>query len=171
MKGRLPTVLSATALLIALASLTPVGQAARDAITPKARFALNSDRVDGIHASRLPKAGRLLALGTTKKFPASVFSGAERPRARDRRERSGLVEPEGRLRQLPDRQARRRRRRTRDGRGREQRGHRRQRVLPELGHAVDRPRDREQRRGHELDADRAGRLRRGHVRPRAVPML
>ena len=75
MKGRLPTVLSATALLIALASLTPVGQAARDAITPKARFALNSDRVDGIHASRLPKAGRLLALGTTKKFPASVFSG------------------------------------------------------------------------------------------------
>ena len=75
MKGRLPTVLSATALLIALASLTPVGQAARDKITPKARFALNSDRVDGIHASRLPKAGRLLALGTTKKFPASVFSG------------------------------------------------------------------------------------------------
>ena len=75
MKGRLPTVLSATALLIALASLTPVGQAARDAITPKARFALNADRVDGIHASRLPKAGRLLALGTTKKFPPSVFSG------------------------------------------------------------------------------------------------
>jgi hypothetical protein len=30
MKARLPTVLSATALLIALASLTPVGQAARD---------------------------------------------------------------------------------------------------------------------------------------------
>jgi hypothetical protein len=75
MKGRLPTILSATALLIALASLTPIGQAARDRITPRARFALNSDRVDGIHASRLPKAGRLLALGTTKKFPASVFSG------------------------------------------------------------------------------------------------
>jgi hypothetical protein len=75
MKGRLPTILSATALLIALASLTPVGQAARDKITPRARFALNSDRVDGIHASRLPKAGRLLALGTNKQFPASVFSG------------------------------------------------------------------------------------------------
>jgi hypothetical protein len=75
MKGRLPTVLSATALLIALASLTPVGQAARDKITPRARFALNSDRVDGIHASRLPKAGRLLALGTNKQFPATVFSG------------------------------------------------------------------------------------------------
>lgn len=75
MKGRLPTILSATALLIALASLTPVGQAARDKIAPRARFALNSDRVDGIHASRLPKAGRLLALGTNKQFPASVLSG------------------------------------------------------------------------------------------------
>jgi len=42
MKGRLPTVLSATALLIALASLTPVGQAARDKITPRARFAPTS---------------------------------------------------------------------------------------------------------------------------------
>src|SRR5215813_8566607 len=75
MKGRLPTVLSATALLIALASLTPVGQAARDKIAPRARFALNSDRVDGIHASRVPKAGRLLALGTNRQFPASVLSG------------------------------------------------------------------------------------------------
>jgi hypothetical protein len=75
MKGRLPLVLSITALLIAVASATPIGQAARDAITPKARFALNSDRVDGIHASRLPKAGRLLALGTNKKFPASVMPG------------------------------------------------------------------------------------------------
>ncbi|HEY7148013.1 MAG TPA: hypothetical protein VH420_01080 [Gaiellaceae bacterium] len=75
MKGRLPTILSATALLVAVAAVTPIGQAARDKITPRARFALNSDRVDGIHASRLPKAGRLLALGSTKKFPASVFSG------------------------------------------------------------------------------------------------
>jgi hypothetical protein len=75
MHGRLPTVLSATALVIAVAAVTPIGQAARDKITPRARFALNSDRVDGIHASRLPKAGRLLALGTNKKFPVSVFSG------------------------------------------------------------------------------------------------
>jgi hypothetical protein len=75
MKGRLPTVLSAIAVVVAVGSATPLGQAARDAITPKARFALNSDRVDGIHASRLPKAGRLLALGTNKKFPASVMSG------------------------------------------------------------------------------------------------
>ena len=75
MNGRLPIILSFIAIAIAVGSATPIGQAARDAITPRARYALNSDRVDGIHASRLPKAGRLLALGTTKKFPASVFSG------------------------------------------------------------------------------------------------
>jgi hypothetical protein len=75
MKARLPIVLSVIAVVVAVGSATPLGQAARDAITPKARFALNSDRVDGIHASRLPKAGRLLALGTNKKFPASVMSG------------------------------------------------------------------------------------------------
>jgi hypothetical protein len=75
MQGRLPIAFSATALLIAVAAVTPIGQAARDKITPRARYALNSDRVDGIHASRVPKAGRLLALGTTKKFPPSVFSG------------------------------------------------------------------------------------------------
>jgi hypothetical protein len=75
MRRRLPIVLSSIAVVIAVGSAAGLGQAARDAITPKARFALNSDRVDGIHASRLPKAGRLLALGTTKKFPASVFSG------------------------------------------------------------------------------------------------
>jgi len=72
MKGRLPTVLSITAVLIALAGFTPLGEAARNAL-PKARFALNADKVDGIHASRAPKAGRLLALGRNKKFPASVI--------------------------------------------------------------------------------------------------
>ena len=75
MRRRLPIVLSSTAIVIAVGSAAGLGQAARNAITPKARYALNSDRVDGIHASRLPKAGRLLALGTNKKFPASVFSG------------------------------------------------------------------------------------------------
>lgn len=75
MRHRLPIVLSTVAIVIAVGSATGLGQAARNAITPKARYALNSDRVDGIHASRLPKAGRLLALGTNKKFPASVFFG------------------------------------------------------------------------------------------------
>jgi hypothetical protein len=73
MKKRLPTVLSVTAILVAVAGITPIGQAARDAL-PRARFALNSDKVDRIHASRIPKAGRLLALGRDRKFPASVIT-------------------------------------------------------------------------------------------------
>jgi hypothetical protein len=70
MKGRLPTVLSITAVLIAVAGFTPLVEAASDAIP---RFARNADKVDGIHASRTPKAGRLLALNKSKKFPASVL--------------------------------------------------------------------------------------------------
>jgi hypothetical protein len=65
----LPTVLSATALVVAVFGATPVGQAARDAIPA---FARNAGKVDGIDASRTPKAGQLLALGKNKKFPASV---------------------------------------------------------------------------------------------------
>ena len=70
MKRRLPTVLSVTALVIAVAGITPLGEAASDAIP---RFARNADKVDGLHASRTPKAGRLLALNSSKKFPASVL--------------------------------------------------------------------------------------------------
>jgi hypothetical protein len=73
MKRQLPTVLSVTALVIAIAGITPVGQAARDA-AQVVRFARNADKVDGIHASRTPKANRLLALNGSKKFPASVFT-------------------------------------------------------------------------------------------------
>ena len=50
MRRRLPIVLSSAAIVIAVGSATGLGQAARDAITPKARYALNSDRVDGIQA-------------------------------------------------------------------------------------------------------------------------
>jgi len=73
MKRRVPIVLSVTALVIAIAGITPVGQAARDA-AQVVRFARNADKVDGIHASRTPKANRLLALNASKKFPASVFT-------------------------------------------------------------------------------------------------
>ena len=68
-RPNLPTVLSATALVVAVLGATPVGQAAREAIPA---FARNADKVDRIHASRTPKAGYLLALGKNKKFPASV---------------------------------------------------------------------------------------------------
>ena len=70
MKRRLPIVLSVTALVIAIAGTTPLGEAASDAIP---RFARNADKVDGIHASRTPKAGRLLALNRQRKFPVSVL--------------------------------------------------------------------------------------------------
>ena len=70
MKRRLPIVLSVTALVIAIAGTTPLGEAASDAIP---RFARNADKVDGLHASRTPKAGRLLALNRQRKFPASVL--------------------------------------------------------------------------------------------------
>ena len=73
MKRRLPIVLSVTALVIAVAGTTPLGRAASDAIP---RFARNADKVDGLHASRSPKAGRLLALNSSRKFPASVLTGA-----------------------------------------------------------------------------------------------
>jgi hypothetical protein len=72
MKGRLPIVLSLTALVIAAAGYTSIGEAAREAL-PRASFALNADKVDGIHASRRRRAGRLYPLGRNGKFPASVI--------------------------------------------------------------------------------------------------
>jgi hypothetical protein len=44
MKRRLPTVLSVTALVIAVAGVTPLGEAASDAIP---RFARNADKSTG----------------------------------------------------------------------------------------------------------------------------
>jgi hypothetical protein len=70
MKARLPLALSVAALLVTLASVTPLGEAAGEAIP---RFARNADKVDGLHASRTPRAGRLLALNGARKFPASVL--------------------------------------------------------------------------------------------------
>ena len=74
MKRRLPIILSVSALVIAVAGITPLGEAAREA-TQVVRFARNADKVDGIHASKAPKPGRLLALNSARKFPASVMSG------------------------------------------------------------------------------------------------
>jgi len=74
MKSRFPIVLSIAALVVAVAGITPLGEAARDA-TQVVRFARNADKVDGLHASKSPKPGRLLPLNSAKKFPASVMSG------------------------------------------------------------------------------------------------
>ena len=72
MKGRLPIVLSITAVVIAAAGYTSLGEAAREAL-PRASFANNADKVDGIHASRRRRAGRLYPLGRNGKFPAAVI--------------------------------------------------------------------------------------------------
>jgi hypothetical protein len=70
MRQRLPIVLSALALLVALLGATPLGEAAGNAV----RFAVNADKVDGIHASRTPKANRLLALDSKKRLAAGPTS-------------------------------------------------------------------------------------------------
>jgi hypothetical protein len=72
MKGRLSVVLSVTAVVIAAAGYTSLGEAARDAL-PRASFALNAHKVDGIHASKRPRAGYLYPLGRNRKFPAAVI--------------------------------------------------------------------------------------------------
>ena len=117
MNRRLPIILSVTALVVAVAGITPLGEAARDA-TEVVRFARNADKVDGIHASRSPKAGRLLALNSAKKFPASVHVGSQRSRDSRARERPGLGHAQGPRPQLPGREAPGRKRASRDRRWR-----------------------------------------------------
>ena len=75
-RQRLPVVLSAAALLIAVLSATPNGVAALTGGAIRvALFAKNAAKVGGIAASKKPKAGKLLPLGKNGKFPASVFPG------------------------------------------------------------------------------------------------
>jgi hypothetical protein len=68
---KLPLVLSAAALVVALLGSTPLGAAAMKAV-PLALFAKNADKVDGIHAATVPRPGYLVPLGQNGKFPAAV---------------------------------------------------------------------------------------------------
>lgn len=72
--ARIAVVLSALSLLVSLAGVTPA-----DALHAVAR-ALNADKVGGIRASRTPRPGRLLPLGSNSRFPASVMPSARGPR-------------------------------------------------------------------------------------------
>jgi hypothetical protein len=75
-KNLLPTAISLAALVVAVLGATPVGEAAGYVV----KYALNAGKVDGIDASRVPSAGKLLPLGDDKKFPASVIpAGAVAP--------------------------------------------------------------------------------------------
>ena len=70
MRGKLAIALSVTALVVAL--LGTSGPAIAHGVQ-HALFAHNADKVDGIHASRTPVQGKLLALDSSKKFPESVI--------------------------------------------------------------------------------------------------
>jgi hypothetical protein len=72
-RQRLPVVLSAAALVVAVLGATPNGFAAFRGVAKVALFARNAGKVSGIAASKKPKAGRLLPLGKNGKFPASVL--------------------------------------------------------------------------------------------------
>ena len=77
MKGRIPVVLSATALVIAVFGSTPLGRAVVSAVpfathARTADFATNAGAVNGLRASTRPRVGWLVALGKGGKFPASV---------------------------------------------------------------------------------------------------
>jgi hypothetical protein len=75
---RLPLVLSATALVVAVFGSTPVGHAVGSAIPAFAKSAGyakqagNASALNGIKASKQARPGMLVALGTDGKFPSSV---------------------------------------------------------------------------------------------------
>lgn len=80
MRQRLPLILSATALTVALFGSTAGGQAAirwaATAVVPRARvavFADNAGKLDGHSLSVDPKAGQIPLLGRTGKLPASIL--------------------------------------------------------------------------------------------------
>src|SRR3990172_8561213 len=72
MSRRLPIVLSAIALVVAVLGTTPAGESAAN-VVKRALFANNAGKVGGIRASRLPEPGKLLALDDAGQFPASVL--------------------------------------------------------------------------------------------------
>ena len=91
MRERLPLVLSASALLVAVFGATPVGHAAGrviHAVPPFAKRATfakfagsadNAERLSGHKASQSPKAGDIPVVGANGKLPASI--GAVGPQA------------------------------------------------------------------------------------------
>ena len=67
-RRRAALVLGGVAVVLVVLVATPAGGAAGRVVA----YALNADKVDGIHAARTPAAGKLLPLGRNGKFPASV---------------------------------------------------------------------------------------------------
>jgi hypothetical protein len=75
MRQRLPLVFSATALVVAVFGVTPLGQAAGNLIgkaVPVALFAKNAGKLNGHTSSVAPKAEQIPVLGPDGKLPASI---------------------------------------------------------------------------------------------------
>ena len=73
MRDKWVAAFAAVLLLLAVLAVSSVAYPA------KGLFAANADRIDGIHASKSPKAGALLPLGKDAKFPASVVPVVKGP--------------------------------------------------------------------------------------------
>jgi hypothetical protein len=77
MNQRLPLVLSATALVVALVGSTPLGNAAQNALeqVPRAKradYASNAGKLNGHRSSLNPKRGQIPVVGADGKLPASL---------------------------------------------------------------------------------------------------
>ena len=77
MNQRLPLVLSATALVIALVGSTPLGNAAQNVLeqVPRAKradFASNAGKLNGHKSSLNPIRGQIPVVGADGKLPASI---------------------------------------------------------------------------------------------------
>jgi collagen triple helix repeat protein len=74
MNAKWAVAITAGSLVLVILAAVPVADSA------KGLFATNSDRVDGIHASRTPRPGMLLALGANGKFAGSAVPTVRGPR-------------------------------------------------------------------------------------------
>lgn len=78
MNQRLPLIISATALLVALLGATPLGQAAEsalDQVVPRAKkadFAANAGKLNGHKSSVSPARGQIPVVGADGKLAASI---------------------------------------------------------------------------------------------------
>jgi hypothetical protein len=100
---RLPIILSATALMVALFGSTPVGHAVASKVPFFAKTAGYANRagtattLKGIKVSKQPRPGMLLPLGADGKFPATVgLAGPAGPRGeKGETGRAGTTGPAG----------------------------------------------------------------------------
>jgi len=77
MRQRVPLVLSATALAVALLGSTPLGHAAGGVVqkvVPRAAFAENAGKLNGRKSSTSPTAGQIPVVGSNGKLPASIVA-------------------------------------------------------------------------------------------------